>query len=51
MRLKRNGNAAGIAQGIKFNIQDFICILNLVITEVPGYSTSCIYQSYKVMRQ
>ena len=21
-----------------------------VITEVPGYSTSCIYQNYKVMR-
>ena len=24
---------------------------SLVITEVPGYSTSCIYQNHKVMRR
>lgn len=24
---------------------------HLVITEVPGYSTSCIHQNYKVMRR
>lgn len=40
-----------IARGIRFNIQYFICILNLVITEVSGYSTYCIYQENKVMRQ
>ena len=39
------------AQGIEFNIQYFTCILNLAITEVPGYSTSYIHQIYKVMRQ
>lgn len=39
------------AQGIGFNIQYFTCILNLVITEVPGYSTYCIHQNYKVMHQ
>ncbi|MCM0201349.1 hypothetical protein [Bacteroides fragilis] len=42
---KKNGNATSIVQEIKFNIQDFICILNLVITEVPGYSILYLSES------
>lgn len=41
MRLKKRKKMVAqpsIAQGGRFSIQYFICILNLVMTEVPGYN-------------